>query len=451
MANVTNYDDGKQDGAVSPPDSPPFRIPGKSQNYNVKLESNVQDGNIKASGISLQKEVTSRSGKEYKTYAVSYDGGKTWTDGGKPPKPVTTSSGLSKDELKALQPGGALSKAAIDAATKTAKKANATPKQVEQIQKGNDATTPAPGDANQSKPSIDISGDVRDIKEGTDVGLSAGQNLKYPKDLNTKQDHIRFTMLEYSPRALSGKDSAENDNPLTIGKRSTDRKYLGTVVLPIQSGIIDGNAVGWGDDRMDAISLFKVNIMKSAINGGFTEAANTLEKTGTAVQNDLSISKGSIANAIAKKTLGVNVLARAEGAIVNENMELLFQGPTLRTFNYTFKLSARFDQEAKEIANIIRFFKQGMAVKRTKTDYFLKSPNTFNINYFHNGEKHKGINEIKECALQNMTVNYTPDGYYAAHADGYLVTYDITMQFQELEPVYNDEYEQFANTNSIGY
>jgi hypothetical protein len=450
MANVTNYADGKQDGAVSPPDSPPFRIPGKSQNYNVKLESNVQDGNIKASGISLQKEVTSRSGKEYKTYAVSYDGGKTWTDGGKPPKPVTTSSGLSKDELKALQPGGALSKAAIDAATKTAKKANATPKQVEQIQKGNDATTPAPGDANQSKPSIDISGDVRDIQPGTDVGLSAGQNLKYPKDLNTKQDHIRFTMLEYSPRALSGKEK-EGDNPLKLEQRSTDRKYMGTVVLPIQSGIIDGNAVTWGQDNMNALDLLKINVMKSAVTGGFTEAAETAGNAAEKLPRDLSIAKGSIANLITMAMTGKNVLARAEGAIVNENVELLFQGPTLRTFNYTFKLSARFDQEAKEIANIIRFFKQGMAVKRTKTDYFLKSPNTFNINYFHNGEKHKGINEIKECALQSMTVNYTPDGYYAAHADGYLVTYDITMQFQELEPVYNDEYAQFANTNSIGY
>ena len=202
---------------------------------------------------------------------------------------------------------------------------------------------------------------------------------------------------------------------------------------------------------MNALDLLKINVMKSAITGGFTEAAKTAADATDQIPKDFSSTKGSIANLITQAMTGKNVLARAEGAIVNENVELLFQGPTLRTFNYTFKLSARFDKEAQEIANIIRFFKQGMAVQRTKTDYFLKSPNTFNINYFHNGKKHQGINEIKECALQNMTVNYTPDGYYAAHADGYLVTYDITMQFQELEPVYNDEYAQFANTNSIGY
>ena len=87
--------------------------------------------------------------------------------------------------------------------------------------------------------------------------------------------------------------------------------------------------------------------------------------------------------------------------------------------------------------------KQGMAAKRTDSSYFLKSPNTFEIKYIHDGRDHPGMNRIKECALQTMTVNYTPDGYYAAHADGYLVTYDITMQFGELEPVYNDEYADF--------
>ena len=59
------------------------------------------------------------------------------------------------------------------------------------------------------------------------------------------------------------------------------------------------------------------------------------------------------------------------------------------------------------------------------------------------------MNKIKECALTNCSVNYTPDGYYAAHTDGYLVTYDVTMQFQELEPVYNDEYAGLENR--IGY
>lgn len=451
MASITNFADGNQNGAVSPPDSSPFRIPGKSQNYNIKLETNVESGNIKSSSITLQKEVTTKSGKEYQAYAVSYDGGKTWTDGGNPPKPVTTSSGLSKDELKALQPGGALSKKAIEASTKTAQKANANPKQLEQLKKGNDATTsPAPGNADQSKPTIDVSKELK-VVNGTDAGLPGAGSapLKYPVDMNARQDHILFTQVEYSPRALTDTTTNSEGNPLNLGKRSDNRKILGKVILPIQSGIMDGNNVSWADDRLNALQLFQINVMRSAITGGFKAAAETTGAAAKEFKSDFSTEKGSIANLINQAVTQKNVLARTEGSIVNDNLELLFQSPALRTFSFTFKLSAREAPEAKMIANIIRFFKQGMAPKRTPNAYFLKSPNTFLLEYRHDNKDHPGMNKIKECALTNCSVNYTPDGYYAAHTDGYLVTYDVTMQFQELEPVYNDEYAGLENR--IGY
>ena len=113
-----------------------------------------------------------------------------------------------------------------------------------------------------------------------------------------------------------------------------------------------------------------------------------------------------------------------------------------------FKMSARSKNEGDQIKKIIYFFKKGMAVKRTKNGFFLKSPNTFQINYQHLGEDHKAINKIKECALQSCTVNYTPDGYYASHADGNLVSYEINLQFSELEPVFYDDYKE---TDTVGY
>ena len=301
-----------------------------------------------------------------------------------------------------------------------------------------------------SAPSGPITQEVQ-IKSGTDTGLpGAGKEYKYPKSLNARQDCIVFNMLEYSPRALSDTSATTGaNNPLQLGKRSETRKSLGRVRLPIQGGIADGNAVGWGEDKMNALDLFKINVAKQTITGGFVEGGQTTQDAASKLAKDASMEKKSIAGAITQAVTGKNALARAEGAINNENMELLFQNVTLRTFNFTFKMSAREPAEAKEIVNIIRFFKQGMAAKRTKNEYFLKSPNTFEIKYLHDGKDHPGINKIKECALQMCNVNYTPDGFYSAHYDGYLVTYDVSMQFQELEPVYNDEYSEF--TDSVGY
>jgi hypothetical protein len=42
--------------------------------------------------------------------------------------------------------------------------------------------------------------------------------------------------------------------------------------------------------------------------------------------------------------------------------------------------------------------------------------------------------------ITNFSVSYTPEGQYATFNDGAMVSYSITMQFSELEPVFNDDY-----------
>ena len=94
-----------------------------------------------------------------------------------------------------------------------------------------------------------------------------------------------------------------------------------------------------------------------------------------------------------------------------------------------------------------------MAAQRTASQLFLKAPNTFKIRYLHRAKDHPYINYIKECALQSFTVNYTPEGNYMTFADGLMTSYEITMQFQELEPIFNDDYATLdQNKDSvIGY
>jgi hypothetical protein len=131
----------------------------------------------------------------------------------------------------------------------------------------------------------------------------------------------------------------------------------------------------------------------------------------------------------------------------------LFQGPTLRPFSFTFKLSARSKEEAKAIRSIIRFFKQGMSPIRTQSQLFLKAPHTFQIEYLHRKKEHNFLNKFKECALQSFSVDYTPEGQYATFTDGAMVSYQISMQFQELEPIFNDDYGNSENgpDTQIGY
>ena len=53
---------------------------------------------------------------------------------------------------------------------------------------------------------------------------------------------------------------------------------------------------------------------------------------------------------------------------------------------------------------------------------------------------HPYLNQFKECAMSAFTVGYTPNGQYSTYEDGVMTAYNITMNFQELNPIYNDDY-----------
>ena len=67
---------------------------------------------------------------------------------------------------------------------------------------------------------------------------------------------------------------------------------------------------------------------------------------------------------------------------------------------------------------------------------------------FKNGREHPFLNKIKVCALMNMQVDYTPDGSYMTYDDGSMTSYNLTMTFGELNPIYQ---EDFKNSNDMGF
>jgi hypothetical protein len=98
-----------------------------------------------------------------------------------------------------------------------------------------------------------------------------------------------------------------------------------------------------------------------------------------------------------------------------------------------------------------------MAPQRTDSELFLKAPNVFDIKYVRTTVKgeiikdHPYINRVKgPCALVNCSVDYTPNGSYMTFAaDGSMVTYNLSLIFSELEPVYEDDYYKIDGNGEI--
>ena len=278
------------------------------------------------------------------------------------------------------------------------------------------------------------------IKENPKTRNTFG-DFRYPITINDAQDVIQFVMLKYAPRDLGSGDNFGFGARERVGIDGSSRK-IGSATLAIQGGISDLNGCDWGDDNMNLAKLEAAKLAINAIDGAEDLGAgvNSLLGRMNNVSDDM---KRALKIMYGGKAAGLNsLLKRTDGAILNPNLELLFDKPTLRPFTFTFKMSARSKNEADHIVKIIRFFKQGMAPRRSVGNLFLLAPHTFQVHYLAKGIKeHPYIGKMKECALLSLKTDYTPENNYATLPDGYMVSYQITLEMKELEPVFNDDYE----------
>ncbi len=291
-------------------------------------------------------------------------------------------------------------------------------------------------------------------QKGSNTSLGAGEVVIYPQTLRSigggkGQDYIKLQMLKYSPKKF-GEFTATNISG--VGERKKNRQGLGSVILPIPGGISDNNNVAWGGDTMNPAAMALASAAYATIIDGAKAGGEQAGRILDSARANAGKVKGALGAAIAgaaSKT-GATTIKRVSGSIINPNMELLFNNPSLRQFNFSWKLAPRSREEAQAVIKIIRFFKQGMAPVREEPNLFLKAPNTWKITYTHLSEQHRYLNRFKECAMVNCGVQYTPDGNYATYEDGVMTAYQLTLAFQELDPVYSDDYKDIPNTE-IGF
>jgi hypothetical protein len=309
---------------------------------------------------------------------------------------------------------------------------------------------PTPATPVSAETSAGAAAEADSFKAGT---RKKYESLRYPENLSLEtQDVIKFTILQYKP-SLAGGNATQTGRIVDLNGIVKGTTVLGSITLPIPAGINDGNTVGWSMDTINDLQEAASTGANIFLSGGTAgEAAGAA--FGGITKAPATELKDTVRGLITGMTVGnQNIMKRTQGATPNNNQELLFGSPGLRNFSFQFSFYPRGTKEAIIVRKIIRTFKQSMSVKRSETSLLLKSPHTFAIQYMTTGQKqHPYLNRFKECALTSCSVDYTPDGTYMTYGgdEKSMTAYRMTLQFGELEPLFDDEYGE-SDYDNVGF
>jgi len=82
---------------------------------------------------------------------------------------------------------------------------------------------------------------------------------------------------------------------------------------------------------------------------------------------------------------------------------------------------------------------------------FIKSPDVFKLTYKTGSKNHQFLHKFKPMALLNMAVNYTGAGTYATYDNTSPIHLKMSLTFQELNPIYSEDYDTEEGKEGTGF
>jgi len=307
--------------------------------------------------------------------------------------------------------------------------------------------------------------------------------LAYPKNIfDSYTDYIKFDFYNYKgPFSGDGGGGTTDIDGITAqlqtynqsnGKQYEKYKDVKTILMYMPEDISTGYQTDWTGKGFSNVAM---NTLRTAGNGlagdggaVITSFVNSLTTAGSALPTAAAQGIATGINAMGAGDVTTDdVLQGSLGVVLNPNTELMFQGFKLRSFGLKFKMSARNEDEAKEIGKIIGTFKKvslpsfgpdpggaadlgklgkaildsvtpGEGVETSNTNY-IGVPGLCQVSFMKGAKLHEHLPQYKVCAITEVSVNYTPDGTYATYEDGRPVAVELSLGFSETKLVYSNE------------
>lgn len=223
-------------------------------------------------------------------------------------------------------------------------------------------------------------------------------------------------VLATAPAAISGTTN-----------RETKRLAI-ALQLPMPNNIIFNYSTDWGEDNTALFDLV-MRTGKDLSNFDFSNAAS----------NTMDAGLGQILRT--NTLLGNGAISAATGLAANPKKEMVFNGVNFRRFTLEYKFYPKSYEEYYKAMLIINTLKYHMHPEyRGEGKYTFVYPSEFDIMFYgEDGRENPWIGKIATTVLENLTVNYTPDGIWVNHKDGVPNAVTVQLAFKELAILTKDD------------
>jgi hypothetical protein len=280
---------------------------------------------------------------------------------------------------------------------------------------------------------------------GANYNTGAGDAFTYPKNTNPGLPHyIRFIAKRSYTSTTSTRGSSNGEVVLYMPPDALKTSY--------SQGIGDVEMGGFISLAGSDMSSIGAQLASGNMSGA--AAAATVIKDNVAGKDTVNVvkdmGKALVGGALKKfgaDTQGGQAISRATGQILNPHKAMVYQGPGgFRTFSFTFVLVPKSADEAKEIFNIVKFFKRRMhpgtgtgAGINDISSVTLTYPDEFEIKYYVNNklvdgsDSTKPLFKIHNCFMESFATDYTTSSLVSFMDDDQPLTTTISMGFKETQ------------------
>jgi len=286
--------------------------------------------------------------------------------------------------------------------------------------------------------------------------------FKYPIDLNERTtDYVTFSHFEWKlNRSLSGSGVGSYSQGFMADPPSRG----GDIVLyvPNSTPPMSQQQDYKSDSQPGELGQLRRNLAAAAAGIGYSgnpeqAVQRALDGLSGALSKDgigtaLSAGRQAMVEAVATAMQQdpKTIIALGSGSILNPNVEVVYQGPMLRSFNFDFTFAPKDSSEAKAIKDIIFEFKRWSAPESPEQiGGMMKVPDVWRVKY--GGKFGKNGNPFKRAVLTNVNVDFNSGlNQHMTFDDGEPILIGLGLSFRETDFITRGDHMKARGAGYMG-